>query len=735
MKNHPRLGKVWMEEIDGRYGAETIEKIRCKECTYEKASNESGIPVGTLASRISRNSNGPVGCPTALNTNEEKHLVDLILTLQSYGELSAIEDVLKYASEFVEIMHLESRFKNDQPTREWYYTFITRWKTKLNVMTSRILEKARADVTVSTVDGWFAKLYSILAKYDLFNKPEQIFNCDESGFRDDPGKKNVVVSRDTKYANKVHGGSGKDRTTVLLTISASGICFPPYVIYKARPLHDIWCPRNAIRGTVYNCTDSGWINEETFFDYLKNMLIPLTKNIPHPLLLIFDGHTSHLSLKTARLATGHQIHLLCLPAYSTHLLQPLDVYTLKYVKAQWRSLLWDYNNRNSSKKLDKPDFIRLYRHLYDYALLPTHCSSAFRKAGIFPYDPRVVKRDRLVKTSTSSSTVAMNTFRRSKSVGFDYNDNQPTTITPIPLQTSYSNKRREVVKYPSNPSLFSGYGDADKSNEPETSSNDAQHVISQLDTTITTLDSIMLSMPNTSIRLSTNQHCPTSFDSSTCTTNDDLPDSSVSTMHDMSSFSPTANSSMVSAIFFTSREEDPSLVAIEKIVAKHFLGRSSNSTRGKRHIASSGNDRNVTDLNENSKKVINARAQSNVSTVTANTMLHEPMKSVAIATSQSTALPPITYMLTSDASPTISSFHSSVGICGQLQSLTQTSTIQCHLCFNIIQALETTSNCHQCYKILCWKCSTKMNDAYQLCYPFRSFYANQQHNYYSYTQL
>ncbi|CAF1513631.1 unnamed protein product [Adineta ricciae] len=79
--------------------AEAIEKIRRKEWTYEKASNESGIPVGTLASRISRNSNGPVGRPTALNTNEEKHLVDLILTLQSYGELSAIEDVLKYASD------------------------------------------------------------------------------------------------------------------------------------------------------------------------------------------------------------------------------------------------------------------------------------------------------------------------------------------------------------------------------------------------------------------------------------------------------------------------------------------------------------------------------------------------------------------------------------------------------------------------------------------------------------
>ena len=108
---------------------------------HEKASNETRIPVGTFASRISINSNGRVGRPTSLNTNEEKHLFDLVLRLQSYGELPTAKDVLKYASKFASIIHLESHFKNGQPTRQWYYAFITRWKTKLKVMTSRILEK------------------------------------------------------------------------------------------------------------------------------------------------------------------------------------------------------------------------------------------------------------------------------------------------------------------------------------------------------------------------------------------------------------------------------------------------------------------------------------------------------------------------------------------------------------------------------------------------------------------
>jgi len=183
--------------------ATAIQKIRAKEWTYEKASINTGIPIGTLASRASRGSNQHVGRPTALTSTEEKHLVNLIIVLQEYGELSTGDDVLRYASEFVDLMNLNERFKNGAPTREWYYCFIGRWKKEIKIMNSIKLEKIRADaVTPATIDGWFAKLHSILTRLDLFDKPAQLFNCDESGFRDDPGKKKVVVARNTKYANK-----------------------------------------------------------------------------------------------------------------------------------------------------------------------------------------------------------------------------------------------------------------------------------------------------------------------------------------------------------------------------------------------------------------------------------------------------------------------------------------------------------------------------------------------------
>jgi hypothetical protein len=101
---------------------------------------------------------------------------------------------------------------------------------------------------------------------------------------------------------RVHDGSGKAHTTVLLTIGADATCLPPYIIYKSLRLYDTWCPKNVIPGAVFNGTDSGWIDENCFYDYLSKLFIPKTRHLPRPPLLIIDNHSTHLSIKTAKLA-------------------------------------------------------------------------------------------------------------------------------------------------------------------------------------------------------------------------------------------------------------------------------------------------------------------------------------------------------------------------------------------------------------------------------------------------
>ena len=112
------------------------------------------------------------GRPPALSGKEEKYLVDLIVTLQDWGQLSACNGVLRYAEEYIEFMGLKSRFLHGYPTKDWYYGFIKRWNSDLKVMFSSSLENARAKgVTPDVIDEWFKVLNGVLVKLNLLDKP------------------------------------------------------------------------------------------------------------------------------------------------------------------------------------------------------------------------------------------------------------------------------------------------------------------------------------------------------------------------------------------------------------------------------------------------------------------------------------------------------------------------------------------------------------------------------------
>ncbi|CAF1525814.1 unnamed protein product [Rotaria sordida] len=480
------------------------------------------------------------------------------------------------------------------------------------------------------------------------------------------------------------------------------------------------------------------------------MFIPQTKNIPRPILLIFDGHTSHLSLKTTQLAMDNQIHLLCLPAHATHLLQPLDVYTLKYVKAQWRTLLWDYYNKNAGKKLDKPTFVRLYAQLYNYALLPTHFSSAFGKAGVFPYDPRVIKRDKIIKTS-SSSTVPSG-LSRSKSVEFDYNVIETTMTTSTP--TLYSNRNRQLVKHPSDPVLFSGYDETNKDNSG-VSSNSYENVIASLDNALRATDSIILPSSNTSIQsTTTNLFSSNNFDMSTSNTNHNSIALSTST-NNTSLASSISNTNDNSFVLSQSIENDRTLSAIEMIVKKHFSRTSTTFPARKKRLIHGTNGKCLTDIDEialtaiKKKKTTEKKLNKNRSKqITVTQKLNVPAATDIcnannISTSDSTnttpigihnvSLPPISYMLPSNTSSLVPTCQSSSGSYVHLHNTSSTST-QCHLCYNYIKPAEMTSNCNLCHGILCWECSSKMDNRYQFCQLCRAYFTGQQQNNFAYNQ-
>ena len=97
--------------------------------------------------------------------------------------------------------------------------------------------------------------------------------------------------------------TGKSKTiTVLGCGSASGVAIPPYFVFLGkRMMLDLL--KDASPGANGTMSDSGWSNSSVFRDYLKDHFIKfIPRRVPHQyLLLIFDGHKSHISVDLIRL--------------------------------------------------------------------------------------------------------------------------------------------------------------------------------------------------------------------------------------------------------------------------------------------------------------------------------------------------------------------------------------------------------------------------------------------------
>ena len=160
----------------------------------------------------------------------------------------------------------------------------------------------------------------------------QIYNCDEIGVSvvHKPGKIVAEMGRHKVYAAK----KGKMHT-ILTCISASGNALLPMMIFPRKQTPPGNFHEGAVVQTLFCNSPNGWINNDLFLQWFKFFLA----NIPtRPVLLIMDGHGTHMSIELIELARSNGVHLLCLPPHTTHTLQPTDVGIFKSFKSNFQRL-------------------------------------------------------------------------------------------------------------------------------------------------------------------------------------------------------------------------------------------------------------------------------------------------------------------------------------------------------------------------------------------------------------
>ena len=83
-----------------------------------------------------------------------------------------------------------------------------------------------------------------------------------------------------------------------------------------------------------------------------------------PVLLIIDGHTTHIDLDISQFCKEDRILLYCLPPHSSHISQPLDVGFFAPLKANWKKAVDSFRMANIGQEITKEVFARVFKEAW-----------------------------------------------------------------------------------------------------------------------------------------------------------------------------------------------------------------------------------------------------------------------------------------------------------------------------------------------------------------------------------
>ncbi|KAJ8311780.1 hypothetical protein KUTeg_010661 [Tegillarca granosa] len=134
-------------------------------------------------------------------------------------------------------------FKDGRPGYDWYHAFMERNAHIVKPTFEKELESSRAKVSKDQTDIWYGKFRDFLKALNLLDKPNRIYNADETGFSMGSKAGKVIGPQWLKQVPHISGGRSKERYSVMFTACAERKTMSPFFVYpepKPRgnnPLH------------------------------------------------------------------------------------------------------------------------------------------------------------------------------------------------------------------------------------------------------------------------------------------------------------------------------------------------------------------------------------------------------------------------------------------------------------------------------------------------------------------
>jgi len=106
--------------------------------------------------------------------------------------------------------------------------------------------------------------------------------------------------------------------------------------------------------------------------------------LARPLLLLLDGHSSHYSPDTIRLAAKEQVTVFALPPHTTHFSQPADNGFFGPLKPYWKSECHSFMTSNPGVFVSRYNFSKLFSAAWMKAMTIANIAGGFKTTGVFP---------------------------------------------------------------------------------------------------------------------------------------------------------------------------------------------------------------------------------------------------------------------------------------------------------------------------------------------------------------
>uniref|UniRef100_A0A2C9KVQ1 HTH CENPB-type domain-containing protein n=1 Tax=Biomphalaria glabrata TaxID=6526 RepID=A0A2C9KVQ1_BIOGL len=388
-----------------------IEEIKSGSISISKAAAKFEIPASTIYNKL-KGKSSVESSKMLLTKDEESKLATWLIELSRCGFGKTNDEVRLAARDIMATRNAASKSKHKVPTNNWLYKFYKR-HPELSLRSPMLLAKERAVITPDDVSRWFSDLKRSIDAIDdtVWKNPHRIFNADETGFGFNAKNRKVIGCKGSKHVYSI-SSNNKTQVTVLACSSARGQYIPPLLIYpyKRIPTKNLL---EKFPEAHLQVSEKGWINAAIFYTWLRDSFIPATQNVPKPVMLLVDGHTSHTSLiETSLLCAENKILLYCLLPHASHLIQPLDQAFFSAIKAAWIEAIRQHV-ACTGDGVSLESFAGILAPVWRKITTPDIVAKSFSAAGIYPYNPeKVLKSGKMYPSKVYRNTDQNPSFSR-----------------------------------------------------------------------------------------------------------------------------------------------------------------------------------------------------------------------------------------------------------------------------------------------------------------------------------